>query len=146
MIPPQSMPTIKNSATKSISLFVAAVTLFTGCAPPGARALLEGQKLLGQGKFPQAIERLQEATVLLGNTNAQAFNYLGLAYQYAGQSAEGEKAYRRALALNHELTEARFNLGCLLLAENKLEAAQAELTAYTLGRGSSVEGWLNLGQ
>jgi tetratricopeptide (TPR) repeat protein len=139
------MPTVKNPARKSISLFLVAVTFFAGCAPPGPRALLQGQKLLEQGNFGQAIEKLRQATVLLGNTNAQAFNYLGLACHQAGQSAEAEKAYRRALTLNPDLAEARFNLGCVLLSQNQLEPAKTELTAYTLRRGNSAEGWLKLG-
>src|SRR6266704_1404946 len=110
MIPPQSMQTIKNSAAKSLILFLTAVILLAGCAPPGPRALLQGQRLLEQGKLPQAIEKLRQATALLG-TNAQAFNYLGLACHQAGQMAEAEKAYQRALVLNRDLAEARYNFG-----------------------------------
>ena len=42
-------------------------------------------------------------------------------------NAEAEKAYQRALALNHDLTEAHYNLGCLWLEQNKPEAARTEL-------------------
>src|SRR4029077_17222885 len=104
-----------------------------------------GKALLEDGQFVQAIEKLRAATVLLGMTNAQAYNYLGLAYHQAGQAADAERAYQRALALNRDLAEARYNLGCLLLEENKLEPAKAELTAYTLRRSNAPEGWLKLG-
>jgi tetratricopeptide (TPR) repeat protein len=81
-------------------------------------------------------------------TNAQAWNYLGLACHYAGQAAEAERAYQRALGLDRDLTEAHYNLGCLWLEQKrpeKLEGAKMELTAFILRRGNSVEGLLKLG-
>ena len=78
-------------------------------------------------------------------TNAQAWNYLGLACHHAGEAAEAEKAYQRALALDHDLTEAHYNLGCLWLAQNKPDAARTELMAFTLRRANSAEGLLQLG-
>ena len=101
---------VHHRAPKSLILFLAAVTFFTACAPPGPRALLQGKKLLEEGKYSEAVEKLRKATVLLGNTNAHAFNYLGLACQQAGLPAEAEKSYQRALALNRDLTEAHYNL------------------------------------
>ncbi len=139
------MLTIISRVSKAFMLGLAAVTLLSGCSPPGARALLAGKKLLEGGDYQGAAEQFKLATVLLGNTNAQAFNYLGLASHQAGQTVEAERAYRRALALNPDLAEARYNLGCLFLAENKLDQAKAELTAYTLRQGKSIDGWLRLG-
>ena len=97
-----------------------------------------------QGRYSQAVEKLKTATGLLA-TNAQAWNYLGLAYHYAGQAADAQKAYQRALALNRDLTEAHYNLGCLWLGQSKLDSAKTELTAYTLRRANSLEGFLKLG-
>ena len=96
----------------------AVLVAFCGCTPAGPRALLQGKKLIEEGKYNRAIPKLQTATSILA-TNAQAWNYLGLAYHHAGQGAEAEKAYQRALVLNHDLSEARYNLGCLWLAQNK---------------------------
>ena len=122
------------------------VALLSGCAPPGPRAVLDGKKCLDRGDIPQAVRELRAATQLLP-TNALAFSYLGLALHQAGQSAEAEVAYERALALDHDLTEVHYNLGCLLLAQsNKLDQAKSELTAYTLRRPNSAEGWLKLGE
>jgi len=121
------------------------LALLAGCMPPGPRALRDGKRLMEEGKYPQAIEELKAATRLLGGTNALAWNYLGLAYHHAGELGDAERAYQRALALNHDLSEARFNLGCVWLAQNKLEAAKAEFTACTLRRPNGVEGFLKLG-
>lgn len=139
------MPTIRIQVGKSLILFLAAVTLFAGCTPAGPRALLKGRTLLEQGRYTEAVEKLRLATQLLGMTNAQAYNYLGIACHHAGYNAEAEKAYQRALALNPDLAEARFNLGCLWLEQNKLDQAKTEFTAYTLRRANSLEGWLKLG-
>lgn len=139
------MPTIKNPAGKILIFFLAAVTLFAGCTPPGPRALLRGKKLLEQDKYLEAIEKLKAATVLLSGTNAQAFNYLGVACHRAGQTVEAQKAYQKALALNPDLAEARYNLGCLAIDEGKFEQAKSELTTYTLRRPNAPDGWLKLG-
>ena len=63
--------------------------------------------------YAEAVERFRLATSTpLLETNAQAWNYLGLACHLAGQPTKAEQAYQKALALNHDLVEARFNLGC----------------------------------
>jgi tetratricopeptide (TPR) repeat protein len=114
-----------------------------GCSPPGPRALLEGKRLLDSGHYADAVEELKTATSLL-NTNAQAWNYLGLAYQYNGEPTNAIAAYGQALKLDRDLVEAHWNLGCLWLEQNRLENAKAELAAFTLRRPASVEGWLKL--
>lgn len=139
------MRTNNNPAAKIVVLLAAAVTLFTACAPPATRALRSGQKLLARGKYAEAVEQFKTASTLLGETNAQVFNYLGLACHLAGQAAPAENSYKRALALNPDLSEARYNLGCLYLDENKLEQAKSELTAYTLRRAGAADGWEKLG-
>jgi Flp pilus assembly protein TadD len=121
------------------------LALLSGCTPSGPRALLEGKRLIDQGKYPQAIQKLETATSLLGGTNALAWNYLGVAYQHAGADTEADWAYQRALQINHDLSEVRFNLGCLWLGRNKLEAAKAEFTVYTSLHPNEAEGFLKLG-
>ena len=159
MLPPSPMLTIKNRGgsefaggrennpliSSNVWKLALLLALLAGCTPPGPRTLLEGKRLMDEGKYPQAIEKLRAATSLLGGTNALAWNYLGVACQQAGELAEAERAYQRALALNHDLGEVRFNLGCLWLAQNKLEAAKAEFTACTLRQPNGVEGFLKLG-
>ncbi len=118
--------------------------MVTGCKPPGPRALLEGQNLVEHGRYAEAIERLKTATTLL-STNADAWNYLGLAYHQAGQPDDAAEAYKKALALDQNLVEVHYNLGCLWLEQNHPDLAKAELTAYTLRRDKSAEGLVKLG-
>src|SRR5438067_571149 len=93
----------------TLCLATASLIVASGCTPPGPRAVLQGKKLIEQGKYPQAIVKLRTATSLLA-TNAPAWNYLGLACHYGGQVEEAERCYRRALVLNRDLTEAHYNL------------------------------------
>ena len=159
MLPPSPMLTIKNRPglelaggrenhtwiPSNVWRLLLLLALLAGCTPPGPRALFDGQRLIEQGKYPQAIEKLRAATLLLGGTNALAWHYLGLACQQAGEAAEVERAYRKALELDHDLSEAHYNLGCLWLAQNRIEAARGEFTACTLRRPNMVDGFLKLG-
>jgi tetratricopeptide (TPR) repeat protein len=122
-----------------------AVAVLTGCRPPGPRALLDGQRLVERGQYEQAVARLKTATSLL-STNANAWNYLGLAYHQAGQPADAADAYKKAISLDQNLIEAHYNLGCLWLEQNRPDLAKPELTAYTLRREKSPEGWIKLGE
>jgi len=115
-----------------------------GCGPPGPRALLDGERLIKQGRYAEAVGRLQRATELLPKT-AQAWNHLGLAHHGNQQPEEAARAYQTALHLDSKLAAARFNLGCLMLEQNNLPAAVQELTAYTLIQPTHVDGWLQLG-
>ena len=123
---------------------VVAVALLVSCAPPGRRAVVQGQRLLKQGKYEAAVNKLRLAISLLP-TNAVAWNSLALAYHHSGNPTNAANAYRKALSLNPDLVEARYNLGCLLLEQNRLDGAKAEFTAYTMRRPKDVEGWLKLG-
>src|SRR5262245_54712572 len=60
-----------------------------GCTPPGPRALLDGKRKIEHHRYLEAVEQLETATALLP-TNANAWNYLGLAYHYAGKPVEAE--------------------------------------------------------
>jgi tetratricopeptide (TPR) repeat protein len=134
----------KNRIRCGAIIFLTLALFITGCTPPGPRALLKGKKMLERGDFAGAVEELKTATALLA-TNAQAWNYLGVACQRAGQPADAAVAYQRALLLDRDLVEAHYNLGSLWLEQNRLADAKTEFTAYTLRRGSEPDGWLKLG-
>jgi tetratricopeptide (TPR) repeat protein len=125
-------------------IFLALALFIAGCTPSGPRALLKGKKLLERGDYAGAVAQFKTATSLLA-TNAQAWNYLGVAYQYAGQPTNAATAYQCALARDRDLMEAHYNLGCLWLEQNKPDAAEGEFIAYTLRRPKAPEGWLKLG-
>ncbi|HEY3930793.1 MAG TPA: tetratricopeptide repeat protein [Verrucomicrobiae bacterium] len=144
MLPPPPMLATKNRICSGAIIFCAIVILAAGCSPPGSSALLKGKKLLERGDYAAAVAELKTATSLL-TTNAQAWNYYGVALQHAGQPADAVLAYQRALTLDRDLVEAHYNLGCLWLEQNKPDDARSEFTAYTLRRSNTPEGWLKLG-
>lgn len=123
---------------------IALALLLAGCAPSGPRALLKGKIDLDHGDYAAAVAHLHTATALLA-TNAQAWNYYGVALQHAGRLPDAMLAYQNALKFNRDLTEAHYNLGCLWLELNKPDAARTEFIAYTLRRNHAPEGWLRLG-
>jgi len=138
---------IERRTLKGMAMAVGVMVLLvvTGCKPPGPRALLDGQNLVEHGRYAEAVERLKTATSLLG-TNANAWNYLGLAYHQSGQANDAAEAYKKALAYDQNLVEVHYNLGCLWLEQNRPDLAKAELTAYTLHREKSAEGFTKLGE
>ena len=146
MLPPRRMGTKKKLRVKGMAIWLLLAAL-SGCTPAGPRALLDGKRLIEQGNYESAIERLKVATELM-DTNALAWNYLGLAYHHANRPANAIEAYQKALKRNPDLLEVHYDLGCVLLDENRpetLESAQNEFTTYTLRRPKSLDGWLKLG-
>lgn len=140
------MLTIKKRVARIVPLFLttASLLLFNGCTPPGPRNLLEGEKLLQEGKTEQAIQKLEEAVRLMPQ-EARAQNYLGIAYQRFGQTKNAIQAYQAALNLNRNLANARYNLGCLYLENNNPTAAATELATFTSLQPESLDGWKKRG-
>lgn len=126
-------------------LSIGLLAVLAGCLPPGPRALLNGERLIKEGKFEAAIAALTEATLQLPR-NAQAWNHLGLANHHAGRANEALRAYRKALDVDLNLAPARFNLGCLLLEINQPAAAAAEFTGFTTLQPKTLDGWLRRGR
>jgi len=139
------MVATKNQFVRVMVSLLLAAAFVTACSPPGPAALMRGKKLLDAGKAEEAITELKTATSLL-KTNAAAWNYLGVAYHRAGQWTNAVESYSQALRLNRDLLEARFNLGCVWLEQNKADAAKAEFIAYTMRRPDGGEGFLQLGK
>src|SRR5271154_1365232 len=114
MLPPRIMLTNKKHPRRFLlaALLGIALSWMAGCTPPGPRALLEGRRLIEQGDYAGAVEQLKLATSLM-QTNALAWNYLGLACHHANLPNDAFVAYKRALELNHDLVWVHYNLGCL---------------------------------
>jgi tetratricopeptide (TPR) repeat protein len=146
MVPPATVLTNKNSGTapRALALALALCVCWSGCTPPGQRALLQGKKLVDEGRFAEGVSKLEKATRLLPKF-APGWNYLGLAYQGNRQADQALRAYRTALELDHKLAAARYNMACLFLEEGNLTGAMDELRSYTLLQPSALHGWLKLG-
>jgi tetratricopeptide (TPR) repeat protein len=145
------MVTIKKRGPKlsSLLLISSLAILLCACGPAGPRAVIKGEKLLRKGDYPAAVEKLEEATRLLAKdpapVQAQAWNFLGLAYQNAGQPDKAFKAYQQTLKLDRNLIEADYNLGVLLLEQKNYAAAVDPLTTYCTLRPQDPEGFAKLG-
>jgi tetratricopeptide (TPR) repeat protein len=138
------LTTTKWTGWRFLAVSTVSMILIQACMPAGPRALLEGESLFRARKYTQAIDKLRVATDLLPG-DGRAWNYLGLASHYAGQTQMAVRAYQRALTCRPAPTAARFNLGCLYLEGNNLPAAMEELITYTQSEPKSAEGWLRLG-
>lgn len=123
--------------------------VLTACGPAGPRNVIKGEKLLRNGDYQGAVEKLEAATRQLANdpapVQAQAWNFLGLAYQNAGQPAPAFKAYQQALKLDRNLIEADYNMGVLQLEQKNYPAAIDPLTTYVTLRPTDPEGFTKLG-
>jgi tetratricopeptide (TPR) repeat protein len=128
----------------ALLLTVFGLLLFNGCGPPGPRALLLGDRLIQEGNYAQAAQRLERATHLLPK-EARAWNHLGLAYHASGRFSDASKAYQQALALDRNLAVGHFNLGSLYLDQTNLSSAVLELTSYTGLQPNAAGGWVKLG-
>lgn len=145
MLAAPSMQTIKNSTARGlVVVFALAVIFLTGCKPSGAKALLEGERLIQEGKPEEAFAPLLTATKLLPQ-NAQAWNHLGIAQHNAGELANALESYQKAAAINPNLAAVRFNIGCLHLESGRAKAAINEFATFNVLQTNSYEGWLWLG-
>lgn len=111
--------------------------LFTACASvtekDNERAELHlkiGTALLNQGQYPAALSELLKAEKL-DSSNPMIQNNLGLAYFVRGRFDLAERHIRRALSLNPKYTDARNNLGRLLIEQKQYRDAVKELKLAT---------------
>ncbi len=128
----------------SAACAIAGLCVVSGCGDPGTRALLDGERMINERRFSEAVDRLKLATHPLPD-NPQAWNHRGLAHHGAKQAAEAAEAYRQALKLNENLASARYNLGALLLETGDARGALQELGSFVVLRPTSVEGHIRLG-
>ncbi len=145
MLPTDTMLTNQKCVAVGRLLPLALLVVLAACTPPGPRALLDGERLLNEGKFNEAIAPLTEATVLLPR-NAQTWNHLGLANHNAGRPNEALRAYHKALDVDVNLAPARFNLGCLLIDMKQPAPAATQFAAFTVLQPKVGDGWLKRGR
>ncbi|HVY71372.1 MAG TPA: tetratricopeptide repeat protein [Verrucomicrobiae bacterium] len=127
-----------------VGCFLAALAFLTGCMPSGPKALLRGEALIREGRYKEAVNKLEDAVQLLPE-NAQAWNHLGLAYHHLGETGKASSAYERALKLDRNLFVAYYNLGNLRFESGDWAGAAEAFTGYTLFRPQPADGWLKLG-
>lgn len=90
--------------------------------PPATPRVLEGERLLSEGKTGEAL-RVFERAVSEQPKDARAWLDLGLAREGLGEMASAEKAYRRAAQNDPGFPDPLNNLGVLLREDGKLDEA-----------------------
>jgi tetratricopeptide (TPR) repeat protein len=140
------MLTTKNRVARGRAalLTLCAAVWFSGCTPAGPRALLDGERLLEEGRTDRAIQRLERAQRLLPQ-DPRAWSFLGLAYHKAGRPEDAAHAYQQAIVLNPEFATARFNLGCLALEQGDFPTAIEELSTALVALPDFETAWVTLG-
>ena len=140
------LTTKKGGLTFSFFFSILLLLFFlSGCAESGPHALFEGERLINEGKYPEAVVKLQKAVELLPR-NAQAWNHLAVAYHNAGNVTEAVKAYKHALEIDRNLAVVHFNLGCLYYEQGNFPAATASLTTYVAWDPQNNAALLKLGE
>src|SRR5947209_18352519 len=129
MLPPFSMLTNKNKAALSSVWTAMLLLLFTACQPSGPKSLVLGDKYVRQGDYPKALKYLARAAIFMPE-RPEVWNFQGLAYHAMQQPARAAEAYQRALRIDRNFASAHYNLGVLLLEQERLSDASAELNAY----------------
>jgi tetratricopeptide (TPR) repeat protein len=86
----------------------------------------EAERLFGERRFAEAVERFQEA-LALDSRNALARAQLGEALCSLGRYYEGEQEFRRAVALKSSCWNAHLGLGTLLRARAEFAASETAL-------------------
>lgn len=127
-----------------VAAVAALMLLAAGCSPSGERALVEGDRLLRDGRTPDAVRMLERAVETLPRS-AAALNHLGLAYQSAGRLDEARRAYLRALELDRSLVEAHHNLALVHEARSDWLEAERSLRTYLAARPEDGVAWARLG-
>ncbi len=134
-------------------LITCLLAILCGCSKPGDRALLQGEKLLARGDYSKALEKLQRAVELKPN-HPQAWNYLGLADQAAGNPANAVGHYLKAIDLytaggesdgNADPSVMFYNLGYAYYEQEQWEPAVEAFRKSTDLGTDFVAAWLQLG-
>ncbi len=105
-----------------------------------------GTALLNKGDYPGAIQQLSSAKSL-NPDDPFTYNALGLAYYAEGMKEQSEAAYKKAIVLKKDYSDAYNNLGVLYLSESKWDNAT---TAFQSALNNPLYmspqiAWVNLG-
>jgi tetratricopeptide (TPR) repeat protein len=86
--------------------------------------LADAEKLLGQGRLPEARESVEE--ILRQRPTAEGYNLLGIICSSEKDYAAAQEAFERALKLGPNSAKTHNNLANLYVAEGKPELAETE--------------------
>ncbi|MSR65964.1 MAG: tetratricopeptide repeat protein [Pedosphaera sp.] len=112
------------------------------CSRTPSNPIAEAELQIKAGRFTEAIPLLKTAAQQLPD-EWRVHNLLGRAYHGAGSLDQAKVAYEKAIALYPRNptgpNTAQFNLGLLLLKQDKAKAASLMLGAFWVGNPGSIE-------
>lgn len=115
-----------------------------GCnGASGPQLLNDGINALNKQQYDEAITLLNKATDRLPKS-AEAYNYLGAAYQGKGDQTAAVRAFEKSIELDGEYAPARFNLGVILLERQQYDKAIVQLSKFVSLEPDNVEGYFYL--
>lgn len=100
---------------------------------------------LKQNHIKEAIAACRRATDLQPNEPEPWFA-LGMSLHQAGEIHEAESAYKECLKMRLDMPYASYNLGIILLEQQKFPEAVAALEAATIDLPTSAQAWFYLGR
>lgn len=112
-------------------------------APSSAIDLAIGKIYLERGATDSALVFFRRA-VEADDTNAAAWNYLGIGLARAGDLAESKKAYLKAIDLDTLYPKTHINLGNVYFREGELDKAIAAYKVATSIDSTDAVAWKNL--
>lgn len=104
---------------------------------------LLGKRRLDEGDVRAAIDFFEKQVRV--RPDAEAYNNLGIAYQYANRHIDAASAFRKAIALKNDYAEAFNNLAVSLYSLGARRAAEDSLRAAVAIKPRYTEPYLNLG-
>jgi tetratricopeptide (TPR) repeat protein len=120
------------------------LVFMVGCnGASGPELLNQGVIALNQKKYTDAVTLLTKATDKLPKS-AEAYNYLGAAYQGKGDQTLAVKAFEKSIALDANYPPPRFNLGVVFLERQEHSKAVEHLTRFVALQPNNIEGFFYL--
>lgn len=120
------------------------VAFMVGCnGAAGPEFLEQGVAALNNKQYDEAIKLLTKATERRSKS-AEAYNYLGAAYQAKGEQTLAVRAFEKSISLSAHFPPPRFNLGVVCFERQQYPKAIEHLTRFVALQPKNIEGYFYL--
>src|ERR1051326_179923 len=132
---------MRRFALQTIFLLVAFMAGCNGASSP--EFLNQGVAALNNKQYDEAIKLLTKATERMSKS-AEAYNYLGAAYQGKGEQTQAVRAFEKSISINPNFPPARFNLGVVCFERQQYPKAIEHLPRLVALQPNNIEGYFYL--